>query len=89
MLYYAQEARKIALDSIKECMIKISLLSGNALSSEDAMQTTRFLSMLYDVIETEDKLAKGKAARMLRACGIFDENNNIVPAYQDIIVKKG
>lgn len=32
---------------------------------------------------------KEEAARILRSCGILDENNEIMPAFKDILYKKG
>ena len=31
---------------------------------------------------------KEEAARILRSCGILDENNEIMPAFKDILYKK-
>lgn len=55
MLYYTHEARKSAIKSIKNCIEKVASIKGSELSFDDAAQTTRFLSMLVDAIENEDK----------------------------------
>lgn len=55
MLYYTHEARKSAIESIKNCIEKVASIKGSELSFDDAAQTTRFLSMLVDAIEDEDK----------------------------------
>lgn len=55
MLYYTHKARKSAIESIKNCISKIAQVSGAELSYQDATQTTRFLSILINEIEKEDR----------------------------------
>jgi hypothetical protein len=55
MLYYSDEARKSAISSIKECILKIGTIPGQHLSYSDARKTTTFLNMLIDEIEKESK----------------------------------
>lgn len=55
MLYYTHEARNSAVDSIHDCIKKISRINGTELSYTDAATITRFLSMLEDEIVKEDK----------------------------------
>ena len=55
MLYYSDEARISAIESIRDCMKKISTIKGSELSYTDASKTNRFLSMLIDEIMKESK----------------------------------
>lgn len=58
MLFYTEEARKSAINSILDCMNKIGNVKGSELSYTDAHTATKYLSMLIDEIEKESKAQK-------------------------------
>ena len=55
MMYYTKEARESAMSNINELMSKIATVSGDQLSYTDAAAAIRYLGMLKDEIEKENK----------------------------------
>ena len=55
MMYYSNEARMSAIDSIRDCIEKIGRVKGSELSYQDARKTSAFLSMLIDEIMKESR----------------------------------
>lgn len=52
------------------------------------MNTTDYARTIDNIINEPIKIkTKEEACEILRSCGIMDENNNINPAYRDIIIK--
>lgn len=62
MMYYSDEARMSAIESISDCIKKISTIKGSELSYTDASTANRFLSMLIDEIMKESR-EQGKEKR--------------------------
>lgn len=58
MMYYTTEARKSAVKRIDDLMSKIASVSGDQLSYTDSTDAIRYLGMLKDEIEKEDKKNK-------------------------------
>lgn len=58
MLFYTEEARESAIESIFNCMCKIGSVSGSELSYTDAATVNKYLSMLVSEIEKESKAQK-------------------------------
>lgn len=55
MMYYSKKARMDAIDSIQNCMRKISEIPGNVLDYTTAQDINKFLSQLIDEIEKEQR----------------------------------
>lgn len=55
MLYYSSEARKSAVNRIKELIQVVGEIPGIFLSYNDAMSINYYLSMLINEVEKEDK----------------------------------
>lgn len=55
MLYYSSNARKSAANKIDELNNKIGTIPGNYLNYTDAVLLCRFLTMLKEIIEKEQK----------------------------------
>ena len=55
MMYYSDEARMSAIESIRDCIEKIGQIKGSELSYQDARKTSAFLSMLIDEIMKESR----------------------------------
>ena len=55
MMYYSDEARMSAIESIRDCIEKIGRIKGSELSYQDARKTSTFLSMLIDEIMKESR----------------------------------
>lgn len=46
-------------------------------------------SIIDEIISSPTKKpAKEEAYALLKSCGIIDENNNLEPEYEDILIKK-
>lgn len=56
MLYYSKGARDSVIREIKDCIETIGQISGKELAYSKARATTKYLSMLIDIIENESKL---------------------------------
>ena len=54
-MYYSDEARMSAIESIRDCIEKIGRIKGSELSYQDARKTSAFLSMLIDEIMKESR----------------------------------
>lgn len=55
MMYYSDEARMSAIESIRDCIEKIGRISGLELSYQDSSKTSAFLSMLIGEIMKESR----------------------------------
>ena len=58
MIYCSDEARMIAIDSIRDYIEKIGRVKGSELSYQDARKISAFLSILIDEIMKESRQQK-------------------------------
>ena len=55
MMYYSDEARMSAIESIRDCIEKIGRIKGSELSYQDSSKTSAFLSVLIGEIMKESR----------------------------------
>lgn len=63
MMYYSKKARMDAIDSIQNCMRKISETPAYVLDYTTARETNKFLSQLVDEIQKEQKKSEQISSR--------------------------